>query len=85
MFVEMPGASEAGIVPGENLAVSPLAADSEVRCSVFDAPVLAMARVCVAAAPGAIAPNTSEAGADRLGSSAGPDTPWTITSSTAQL
>ena len=72
----------AGTEPAENLAVSPLAGESEVRCRVKVAPELARASTCVAAAPGAIVPKASEDGAERLGSS---DAPWTTMSSSAQL
>jgi len=72
MLVETPGASEAGREPTENFAVSPLAGESAVRCRTVEAPEFALASVCVAVAPGAMAPNARLAGADRLGSSAGP-------------
>ena len=84
-MVETPGASEAGRAPAENLAVSPLAAASEVRWRTLEAPVLARASVWVAAAPGASAPKANVAGAERLGSSDGPLTTTTATSSRYQV
>ena len=75
MLVETPGASEPGRLPGANFPASPLTKEKEERIKVFDAPVFARAIVCVEAAPGAIAPNARLAGADRLGSSAGPAVP----------
>ena len=85
MLVETPGASDAGRPPGANLPASPLTKEKEDRIKVFDAPVFAMASVCVAALPGRISPKARAEGTERLGSSAGPLRTVTATSSRYQV